>query len=56
MSKKKGGNDKFAPILKRIRVFKDIEKRDNVYTARLIKIRKSLKYRLRRKNRVSLHH
>ena len=51
VSKKKEGKKAFlAPIFKRIRIFKEIEKRDNMYTGRLVKIRKSLK-RIR-KNRL----
>ena len=52
VSKKKKEKKTFlAPIFKRIRVFKQIEKRDNMYTRRLVKIRKSLK-RVR-KNRLA---
>lgn len=44
MYKKKREKKTFlAPIFKRIRIFKEIEKRDNMYTGRLVKIRKSLK-------------
>ena len=58
MTNKKGEKNYLgdsSAILKRIRRLKDIEKRDNVYTRRLIKIRNSVKHRLRKRTVMLLH-